>query len=112
MNERRDKQWLAHILDAAKEIETFVAGKTKEDLRDSRLMQRAIEKDLEIIGEAAGNLSEETRDALDSVPWKDIIGMRNILVHVYFDIDLEVIWKTVQQDIPLLISQISDELSS
>ncbi len=63
-------------------------------------------KAIEIVGEAAYQIAETTRDELPSIPWADIIGMRHRLVHAYFDINLDVLWQTVQDDLPTLIAQI------
>lgn len=108
MNGSRDRKRLKHILDACREIERFTRGKSKDDFLQDRLLQRAIEKDLEIIGEAANQLSPETRSSYPSIPWQDIIGMRNILIHVYFEVDLETIWTTIQEDIPNLRDALED----
>jgi uncharacterized protein with HEPN domain len=63
-------------------------------------------KAIEIVGEAAYQISEPTRDELPSIPWADIIGMRHRLVHAYFDINIDILWQTVQGDLPNLIAQI------
>ena len=70
------------------------------------MAQLAILKAVEIIGEAASQVSAETRKAHQEIPWSNIIGMRNRLVHGYFDVNLERVWETVQRDIPRLISQL------
>ena len=101
-----DKERLKHILKAAQEIELFVQDKTFIDFKSDRLLQRGVEKDLEIIGEAANKLSNEVRDEFSQIPWKAIVGMRNILVHVYFELDLGTVWKTVQEDIPFLLKKL------
>ncbi len=101
-----DRERSEHILAAAKEIESFINGKTFEDFKNDRLLQRGVEKDLEIIGEAANKLSEHTHKELPRIPWKAIIGMRNILVHVYFELDLETVWKTAKEDIPPLLENL------
>ena len=66
--------------------------------------QHAVLKAVELIGEAAANVSPETRHSHNEIPWKEIIGMRNRLVHAYFDVNLVRVWETVQQDIPRLVS--------
>lgn len=78
----------------------FVQDCRREDLEGDRKLTLALVKDLEIIGEAAYQISEETRRQLAALPWDDIIGMRNRLVHAYFDINLDILWSTVQQDLP------------
>ncbi len=65
-------------------------------------------KAIEIIGEAANNVTEDTRTELHSVPWLDIIGMRHRLVHAYFDVDLNVLWKTLKEDLPPLSIALED----
>lgn len=63
---------------------------------------------MEIIGEAANNLSEDSRQQMPEIPWKDIIGMRNILIHVYFKVDLETVWETIQSELPELIKTVEN----
>jgi uncharacterized protein with HEPN domain len=98
-----DEERLRHMLDAAKEALSFAHGQPKERLNSDRKLALALVKAIEIIGEAANNVTEETRTELRSVPWLDIIGMRHHLVHAYFDVDLNVLWKTLKEDLPPLI---------
>lgn len=91
------------MLDAAKEACSFASGKFRRDLDTDRKLALAIVKDIEIIGEAAGKVSEETRNNHPAIPWPDIINMRNRLIHAYFDIDLDVVWDTVVKDLPPFI---------
>lgn len=99
-----DEERLRHMLDAARETLSFARGKTRENLHQDRILTLAIVKSLEIIGEAANNVSENTRLILNEIQWLDIIGMRHRLVHAYFDIDLTVLWKTLAEDISPLIA--------
>jgi len=87
-------------MDAAREAEGFVRGKQREDLDSDRLLVLGLMKAVEIIGEAAYQISPSTRSQLPGIPWEDIIGMRHRLVHAYFDIDLDILWHTVQDDLP------------
>lgn len=73
-------------------------------------MTLALVKDVEIIGEAAYRTAEDTRRALPEIPWEDIVGMRHRLVHAYFDINLDILWKTVQEDLPPLVRILSEAL--
>jgi len=94
---------LHHMLDAAREVLSFAEGKSRKDLNINRMLVLSLVKDIEIIGEAASKISQETRETLPQIPWAQVIGMRNRLIHAYFEIDLDVLWKTVLEDIhPLL----------
>jgi len=95
---------LFHMLEAAQEAVSFAENKTRADLNIDRKLVLALVKDIEIIGEAAANVTAERRRELMQIPWNKIVGMRNRLIHAYFEIDLDVLWKTITEDIPLLIS--------
>lgn len=101
---------LRHMLDAACEAREFIKGRTRESLDTDRMLALSLVKEIEIIGEAANQVSETTRRQTSAIPWEDIIGMRNRLVHAYFDINLEILWRTVQDDLPPLIAAIEDVL--
>ena len=101
-----------HMLDAALEAVAFAQGRTREDLDNDRQLVLAILKDIEIVGEAASNISESTRRLMPDMPWSAIVGMRNRLVHAYFAISLDIVWQTVESDLPPLISLLEDFLSS
>ncbi|MCE2457261.1 MAG: DUF86 domain-containing protein [Dehalococcoidia bacterium] len=102
MNER-DSVRLRHMLDAAHSALSFAQGRTRDDLDQDEMLVFALTKAVEIVGEAANQVSSATRDELSTIPWPDVVGMRNRLVHVYFDIDLDVLWQTVAEDLPMLI---------
>lgn len=91
------------MLDAANECLSFVKGKSRNSFDTDKVLVYALVKVIEIIGEAASKISKEFKDQHTEVPWQDIIGMRNHLVHVYFDIDLDILWDTVNKDLPVLI---------
>ena len=97
---------LQHMLFYAKTTVQFISGKTRNDLNNDIQLTLAIMKGIEIIGEAAANISQETKDQLSQFDWLDIIGMRNRLVHVYFNIDFDIIWDTLKGDIPTLIKEL------
>lgn len=101
--QRDETAFLLDMLNAAQDVEEFAAGLTFYQFEKSRLHQKAVLKSIEIIGEASTHITEETRLAHPEVPWKEIISMRNRLVHGYFQVDLERVWNTVQRDIPSLI---------
>jgi uncharacterized protein with HEPN domain len=101
-----DKVRLQHMLDAALEIQQYVQGSIREDLNGDRKLVHSLVRLFEIIGEAAGQVSEELRDSIPEIPWSVIIGMRNRLIHAYFAIDLDVVWNTSTEDIPSLIREL------
>ena len=92
-----------HMLDAAKEAVFFARNKNRKDLESDRMLVLALVKSIEIIGEAASKVTNESRELHPKVPWSDIVAMRNRLIHVYFDIDLDRVWDTVIDDLPALI---------
>lgn len=93
-----------HMFDAAQEALAFIQGRDRKDLDNDRMLVLALVKDIEIIGEAAYRVSNAARGKYDDTPWEDIIGMRHRLVHAYFDINLDILWRTVTDDLPALVS--------
>ena len=102
---------LRHMRDATAEILTFLKGQTKTDLDENRMLQLAVIKDLEIIGEAANNISVDTKTAYPDIPWRQMIGMRNRLVHAYFGVNVAVVWQTVQENLPTLLTDLEKVLN-
>ena len=98
-----DEVRLRHMLDAAEEAIGFAHGRVKEDLSVNRMLVLSLVKDIEIIGEAARKVSVGAQEALPQIPWQDVIGMRHRLIHAYFDVNLDVVWKTVSDDLPMLV---------
>lgn len=98
---------IRHMRDAAQEIIEFATESSRDSLTDNRMLQLAIVKDLEIIGEAANNVSAESQQKYTYIPWRAMVGMRNRLVHAYFGIDLDVVWQTVQVELPPLIQSLN-----
>jgi uncharacterized protein with HEPN domain len=101
-----DEIRLRHMLDAAQEALAFANGRSRTDLDSDRMLVLALVKSIEIIGEAATKVSSEARSAIASLPWPNIIGMRNRLIHAYFDIDLDRVWDTIVDDLPPLIAEL------
>ena len=103
---RRDDAWLLDMLLSARRAVEFAAPLTFSEFENDDLHQLAILKSVEVIGEAASRISEETKAKHPGIPWSEIIGMRNRLVHGYFAVRLDRVWRTVQDDLPPLIAQI------
>ncbi|MCY4043246.1 MAG: DUF86 domain-containing protein [Candidatus Dadabacteria bacterium] len=106
----KDDVRLRHMLDAACEALSFAKGKNRNDLDTDRMLALSLVKCIEIVGEAAKQITEETAKKSPSIKWKKIKGMRNRLVHAYFDINLDVLWQTVEEDLPKLVEQLETTL--
>lgn len=102
---------LRHMLDAAREVVDFTTGRKRADLDTDQLLLRALSMSTGIIGEAASQLDDEFRQSYDSIPWRQIIGMRNFLFHEYFRVDPDILWQTVTRAVPPLIPQIESILA-
>src|SRR5579864_8623328 len=96
---RDDNAYLLDMLLAAKQIKEFISGLSWESFKTSRLHQFAITRSLEIIGEASQRVGTATRKAHPEIPWGKMNGMRNKIIHEYFQIDLETVWDTASKDI-------------
>ena len=101
-----DEIRLRHMLDAAREAVSFARHRVRGDLETDRQLVLSLVKDIEIVGEAAAQITEPTRLELADIPWIQIVAMRNRLVHAYFSINLDVVWQTVQEDLPALIADL------
>lgn len=95
---------LRHMRDYAKEVTEFTAEATREDIETNRLLLRALMMSIGIIGEAASQISLEFRESHADIPWREIIGMRNFLFHVYFMINYDILWNTATVSIPELLA--------
>lgn len=106
MSAFRDLTYLEHILDSIGKINLYTRGISKEDFQAATMVQDAVIRQFEIIGEAAKRVSEELKQENPGVPWKDMAGMRDVLIHDYIDVEIDVVWKTVQDYLPALERQI------
>ena len=95
---------LRHMLDAARAVASFIQGKAENDLRGDLLLLFGVVKAIEIVGEAARCVSDETRAMLPELPWEQIVGMRHRVIHVYFDIEPRIVWDTATIDLPPLVA--------
>lgn len=106
----RDLVRLHHMLDCSKAISQFANRRNRQDLDTDRFFASAIMREFEVLGEAASAISKETRSRFPHIPWKAVVGMRNQLIHAYFDIDHDIVWKTIQTALPDLIPQIEQAI--
>jgi uncharacterized protein with HEPN domain len=103
--DERDEIRLRH-----NEALSFLHGRTSENLRSERMLLLALVKEIEIIGEAAGRISVETQNTLAGIPWPKVISMRNRLIHAYADVNLAIIWETVTEALPVLVTELEKVL--
>ncbi len=103
---RDDSVYLRHVLDAIDRIEEYLQGIDEHAFYEQTLVQDGVIRQLEIIGEAVKRLSSELRAKHRQIPWKDVAGMRDKLIHDYFGVDLETVWLTTQEDIPYLQTEV------
>ncbi len=101
---KRDQVYLLDILEAAKLALSYVHGVSKEEFLQNTQLQDSVIRRIEIMGEAARRLSSTTRENLPGIPWPEMIGMRNLMIHDYDGLDLEVVWYTVLQDLPNIVT--------
>ncbi|MEP7292926.1 MAG: DUF86 domain-containing protein [Chloroflexota bacterium] len=101
-----DQVRLRHMLDAAHAALAFTETRTRQTLEDDLMFAFALVRAIEIVGEAASRISKEEQENYPQIPWKSITGMRNKIIHDYFDIDYDVVWETVQRRIPELIIEL------
>jgi len=112
MKKSDDKARLKHMLDAALDARRFLSKATFGELQRDRKLGNAIVRSLEIIGEAAANVTKTTQVKFPEIEWPVIIGMRNRLIHAYFDINYHIVWKTVKENLPPLIEQLQSILKN
>ncbi len=101
-----DEVRFRHMYDATCEALTFISGKTREDMESDRVLTLALIQLLEIIGEAANGIAADSREKHTEIPWTSIIRMWNRLIHGYFDVDREIVWQTITDDLPILQKQL------
>ena len=98
----RDLTYIGHMLDSIVRVRQFVGRKRSAGFLRSRLVQDAVIRNIEIIGEAAGQLSPTLIAGHSSIPWRKIVGMRHRLIHGYVQVDLHTVWEVIARDLPVL----------
>ncbi len=106
MPERDPRLYLSDILDSCAAIQEFVKGLSFEKFCNDRKTYSAVIREFEIVGEAVGKLTDELQREYPDVEWQDIKDFRNLLIHEYFGVDLEIVWKIIQDDLPVLIDAV------
>jgi len=100
--------YLNDILEAGQAIQSYLKNISYEQFCQDRMRQSAVVREFEIIGEAVGKLPDDLRQQAPQVPWQDIKDFRNLLIHEYFGIDLQIVWNVIQDDLPALLDAVVD----
>ena len=108
MSERDFHLYFTDILDSGNAITEYVNGMYFDDFRNDRKTYSAVIREFEIIGEAIGKLPDELKLRRSDVEWQDIKDFRNLLIHEYFGVDLEIVWKVIQDDLPVLLDAVKE----
>jgi uncharacterized protein with HEPN domain len=106
MPSKSDLIRLKHMRDAAEKALRFTSGKSRGDLSVDEQLALACIRLIEIIGEAAAKVGMETKERLSEIPWNDIVGTRNRLIHGYEEVDLDIVWQILKQDLPDLLERL------
>lgn len=106
MTHRDDSLSLCDMLDAALQILGYLEGRTREALDDEPMVRDAVIRQFEILGEAARHVSAATRGKHAEIPWGEIVATRNALIHAYRRVDTDIVWRTVGEDLPMLVEQL------
>lgn len=106
---KNDKTYIENILDSIKKIEEFTKEVNKENFVENQMMQSATILQLALIGEEANKISKETKSKID-LAWKEIVGFRNMAFHEYMNLEINIVWDTIQEDIPTLKKELQKPL--
>jgi uncharacterized protein with HEPN domain len=102
---------LQHMLDAAREAGALVSGRSRADYDGDRTLRLALVRLLEVVGEAAGRIPMDFRDSHPEIPWLGVVGLRNRLIHGYDEVDYDIVWRILTEDIPSLIARLEEAIS-
>ena len=106
MSRRDDRETLRHVLEHAREAIEMASDRARADLDSDRMLELSLTRLVEIVGEAAARLSDETQDAHVGIPWSEIVAMRNRLIHGYDSVDKNILWEVVASDLPRLVADV------
>lgn len=106
-----DKVYIGHMLDKSREAVNKVKGRSRRDYDTDENLRYALVHLVQIIGEAARRISEENRKAYSNIPWSKVIGMRHKIVHDYIDVDFDIVWEVVNNDLPKLVTELEKIVS-
>lgn len=110
MSKRDVSLFFGDILEAIERISNYTDGVSQEEFCNDQKTIDAVVRNIEIIGEAAANIPDELRYSNSHIPWKKIVGARNIVIHKYFGVDTNILWNIIKKQLPPLKSQISEIL--
>lgn len=102
---------LQHMLDAAREAGSLVSGRSRADYDGDRTLRLALVRLLEVVGEAAGRVPMDFRDSHPEIAWFGVVGLRNRLIHGYDEVDYDIVWRILTEDIPSLIARLEEAIS-
>ena len=108
----KDRVRVLHMRDACLSVARFILDRSRSDLDRDEMLRFALVRAVEIVGEAAAKVSAETRQRAPGIPWREAVGIRNRLIHAYFDVDLDVLWRTAKDDLPQLQQSLQALLDS
>lgn len=103
----RNRLFIVHIRDAIDKIEQRIKGVSKEEFLHDDMIQDAVVRQFEVLGEAINNLSDEIKEEYSQIEWNKAVGLRNALIHGYFDVDYDIVWDTIENNLPDLKIQIN-----
>jgi len=112
MTQHDDIVRLQHILEHAREAVGMIQGKERADLRHERMLELSLIRLIEVVGEAAARVTPDGQAKYPSIPWPQVVGMRNRLIHGYDQVDLDILWDTIEDDLPPLITKLEKILES
>lgn len=112
MPSRNSRLRIQDIINAANSIQNYTAGMTFEEFQQNEILIKAILYDFVVIGEAAINVSNEVKSRSPQIPWRIIGDMRNVIAHEYFQVNLKIIWNTIQHNLPDLVTQLEELLQA